>query len=160
VNSWKVILATMVIFGTGVVTGGLLVKYAVPGRDRHSQHSSPNVRPAQLTPAGLMRLDFLRRIERDLVLTPEQHEAIDKLVKDGQERTKKIIESIEPRRREEYKKTMEQFRAILTPAQRTRFDELVKQQQQRTREQRKNAPSRERPAQKPPAAERPAGTNS
>ena len=24
-NSWKVILATMVIFGTGVVTGGLLV---------------------------------------------------------------------------------------------------------------------------------------
>ena len=32
-NTWKVILATLVIFITGVVTGGLLVSYA----DRASQ---------------------------------------------------------------------------------------------------------------------------
>ena len=29
-NSWKIILATMVIFGTGVLTGGLLVGHYRP----------------------------------------------------------------------------------------------------------------------------------
>ena len=32
-NSWKVILATVVIFGAGVMTGGLLVNYV-----DHSHH--------------------------------------------------------------------------------------------------------------------------
>src|ERR1035437_5616366 len=41
VNSWKVILATMVIFGTGVVTGGLLVRHAGPGREHRQPR--PNI---------------------------------------------------------------------------------------------------------------------
>ena len=60
-NTWKVILATMVIFGTGVVTGGLLVRHAGSGRDRHSQRSTATVHAAQPSPAGVMRIEFLRR---------------------------------------------------------------------------------------------------
>ncbi len=156
VNSWKVILATMVIFGTGVVTGGLLVQHAGLGREHRQPRPSGAVHPAQPTPAGLMRTDFLRRMQGELDLTPEQHEQIDKILKEGQQRTKKLMEIVEPRRREEYKRTLEEFRAVLTPEQRKRLDGIVKQQQQRAREQRKAAPPHERP----PATNTPAATNS
>ena len=99
-------------------------------------------------------------MERELKLTAEQREPIDKILKEGQERMKKLMETVEPRRREELKKTIEEFRAVLTPEQQKRFDGLLKQQQQRAREQRKAAPPRERPAQNPPPGNTPAGTNS
>ena len=159
-NSWKVILATMVIFGTGVVTGGLLVRHVDHGRDRRPQHATGAVRPAQPSAAGVMRIEFLRRVERELDLTPAQREPIDKVLQEGQERMKTLMDTVEPRRREEFKKTMEEFRAVLTPEQQKRFDDLVKQQQQRAREQRKGGPSRERPPQGPPATNTPAATNS
>ena len=73
-NNWKVILATMVIFGTGVVTGGLLVRHADHGRDRRPQRAGGVVHPAQAAPAGVMRIEFLRRMERELDLTPEQRD--------------------------------------------------------------------------------------
>ena len=152
VNSWKVILATMVIFGTGVVTGGLLVRFADRSRERHPQRVQSAIRAAQPALAGVMRIEFLRRVERELELTPAQREPVDRILRDGQERMKKLMDTVEPRRREEYKKTIEEFRAVLTPEQRQRLDELLKQQQQqRAREQRKVAPPRERPPQGPPA---------
>jgi Spy/CpxP family protein refolding chaperone len=72
---------------------------------------------------------------------------------------KKLMDTVEPRRREEFMKTMEEFRAVLTPEQQKRFDELVKQQQQRGREQRKAAPPRDRSPQTPPPGNTPAATN-
>jgi hypothetical protein len=159
VNNWKVILATMVIFGTGVVTGGLLVRRADHGRDRRPQRAGVMVHPAQAAPAGMMRIDFLRRMERELELTPEQRDPIDKILKDGQERMKKLMDTVEPRRREEFKRTMEEFQAVLTPEQHKRFDALVKQQQQRARELRKAAPLREHPLQALPPGNAPGATN-
>lgn len=143
-NNWKVILATMVIFGTGVVTGGLLVRHAERGRDRHPQRIGGAVRPAQPLSAGVLRIEFLRRMERELELTPGQREPIDRILREGQERTKKLMDTVEPRRREEFKKTIEEFRTVLTPEQRKRLDTLIKQQQQRTRDQRKAATPPER----------------
>ena len=107
-----------------------------------------------------MRIEFLRRMERELELTAEQHEPIDRILKEGQERTKKLMDTVEPRRREEFKKTIEEFRAVLTPEQRKRLDALVKQQQQRARDQRKAAPPPERPPQSLSPGNTPATTNS
>jgi Spy/CpxP family protein refolding chaperone len=160
VNSWKVILATMVIFGTGVVTGGLLVAHAQHGRDRRPQRSANASRAAQPPSPGGTRLEFLRRMQRDLDLTPEQRDPIDKILKEGQERMKKLMETVEPRRREELRRTIDAFRAVLTPEQQKRFDDLLKQQQQRGREQRKAASPRGRPVQSPPPVATPAATNS
>ena len=157
-NGWKVILATVVIFGTGVVTGGLLVHHAQQGRDRRPQRAGGVVRPAQALSPGGLRIEFLRRIERELDLAPEQREPMDKILKDGQERMKKLMETVEPRRREEYKRTLEEFRAVLTPEQRTRFDVILKQQQ-RARDQRKAASPRDRSLPGPPPGSRPGGTN-
>jgi Spy/CpxP family protein refolding chaperone len=148
----------MVIFGTGVVTGGLLVRHAERGGNRHSLRVGGVVRPAEPSP-GVLRIEFLRRMERELDLTAEQRDPIDRILKDGQERMKKLMETVEPRRREEFKKTVEEFRAVLTPEQRQRFDALLKQQQQRAREQRKAAPLRDHPQPSPPASNAPAATS-
>jgi len=148
----------MVIFGTGVITGGLLVHHAQRGRDRHPQRSGDMVRPAQVLSPGVLRIELLRRMERELNLAPDQREPIDRILKDGQERMKKLMETVEPRRREEYKRTLEEFRAVLTPEQRIRFDTVLKQQQ-RARDQRKAAPPRERSPLSPPPGNPPATTN-
>jgi DNA-binding protein H-NS len=139
VNTWKVILATMLIFGTGVVTGGLLVRNSerikphsqkVPGQNT----SHPTQPFSSLSPNGV-RLEFLRRMERDLNLSKEQHEKIDAILAESQEHTRKLMEPISPLLREELETAREQFRAVLNAPQREVFDAMLKQQQ-RPREQR------------------------
>ena len=130
-NTWKVILATMVIFGTGVITGGIVV-------DRVAQRSRPHHPPTNKPPGspGGTRVDFLRKAERELDLTPQQREQTEKVIAGSQERIKKMMEPVNPKIREELQRTREDFRAILTPEQKARFDEMVKQQQ-RPRDQRR-----------------------
>jgi hypothetical protein len=128
-NTWKVVLATMLIFGTGVITGGLLVRHSDrvrPVRPPARPTAPRNVQPP--TPQ-VMRLEFLKRVERDLDLTPEQQQQADKLIKESQERSKKITEPVAPLLREELQRTREAFRALLTPEQRVRFEELLKHPQ-------------------------------
>ena len=137
-NTWKVIFATVVIFGAGVVTGGLLVKYSVQTPPRPHGQANRAVQPIS---AGGIRIEFLRRAERDLNLTAEQREQVDKILAASQERSKKIMEPVQPKIREELQETREQFRAVLNPEQKMRFDELLKQQQQqRQREQHRPPP--------------------
>jgi Spy/CpxP family protein refolding chaperone len=140
VNTWKVIFATVVIFGAGVITGGLLVKYSVqtPSRPKHD----PANRAVQPISAGGIRIEFLRRVERDLNLTADQREQIDKVISASQERSKKMMEPIQPKIREELQQTREQFRAVLNAEQKIRFDELLKQQQQQRQREPHRPPQR------------------
>jgi len=118
----------MVIFGAGVVTGGLLVRQAIWGRPFRAPHANQATRPAAVS-AGNMRIDFLRRAERELDLTTGQREEIDRILSASQERTKKIMEPVAPRLKELMQETKEQVRAVLTPEQQKRFDEMAKAQQ-------------------------------
>jgi hypothetical protein len=128
VNTWKVILATMVIFAAGVVTGGFLVRH-IQGPDGGSRPRSPaSSRVAQPVSAGGMRFEFLRRIQRDLDLTPEQRERVDKILKESQERARKIMEPVAPEMRLEIQRTKQEFREVLTADQQARFDQLLKHQ--------------------------------
>lgn len=130
-NTWKVILATMVIFGTGVITGGIVVDRVA---QRSRPHHAPGVKPSG-SPGGT-RVDFLKKAERELDLSTQQREQADKLISSSQERIKKMMEPVNPKIREELQRTRDEFRALLTPEQQTRFDEMVKQQQ-RARDQRR-----------------------
>ena len=83
-NSWKIILAAMIIFGAGVITGGLLVNH-VPGRqlgqvepsiaepnahlpaDNHGPADTPEVPLPRL--AERFNKDFVRRLDKSLHLT-------------------------------------------------------------------------------------------
>jgi hypothetical protein len=73
-----------------------------------------------------MRLEFLRRMERDLDLSLEQRERIDKILKESQEQTRKIMEPVAPALHAELQRTKEEFRRALTSEQQTRFDQLLK----------------------------------
>jgi len=129
VNTWKVILATMLIFGTGVVTGALVVRNSERGQGPLRPRNMSQARPVGTFSAGGLRVEFLRRAERDLDLNAEQRERIDKLMKESQERTRQIMDPVAPDLRAELQRTKEEFRQVLTLEQRTRFDELVKKQQ-------------------------------
>lgn len=148
-NTWKVILATVVIFVAGVVTGGLVVRHStqVPAPVRPRIAGAPRLAPTYS--AGGLRLEFLRRAERDLRLNPDQRERIDKLLQASQERTRKLMEPVAPELRAELEQTKDEFLAVLTPDQRARFEVLVKKQQQRPHDPRHAPTARETSA--PPA---------
>jgi Spy/CpxP family protein refolding chaperone len=129
VNTWKIILATMLIFGTGVVTGALVVRHSERAQGPLRPHNISQARPVGTFSPGGLRLELLRRAQRDLDLNPEQRERIDKLLKESQERTRKIMEPVAPDLRAELQRTKEEFQQVLTPEQRTRFEELMKKQQ-------------------------------
>ena len=128
-NSWKVILATIVIYGAGVVTGGLLVNHvhhsylrnprrmeAAPSTNSVSPTNGQN-QAASKPPRQpeILNRQFLQRLDAELHLTPDQHEAIQKIITDGQNLMRKTMLDARLEIREQ-----------LTPDQRSQFDELVK----------------------------------
>jgi Spy/CpxP family protein refolding chaperone len=121
VNTWKVILATLVLFGAGVVTGGLLVQHSILAKSPRAQHPAGVARQTPPSPWG-MRYEFLRRMGRDLDLTQEQRDRIDKILTESQEQTRKAVH-------EEFQRTKTAFREVLTPEQQTKFDDLIKRSQ-------------------------------
>jgi len=126
VNSWKIILATVVIFGCGVVTGGLLVNYverahpeirhpfAGPRHDRPASQELPLPRPQMLNQR------FVEQLGAALHLTPEQREKIGKIIADGQERNRDLWKLVS-------QDVRQRIRTELTPEQKKQFEELMKQ---------------------------------
>lgn len=146
---WKVILATLVIFGTGVITGGLLVGIADGARERRHHwfeiHTARLLQtvvsaPTNAMPEATNRLplplanpprrvfpkDFLERLDRELKLTAEQHQQIDQILDDGQKRAKEIWDRVTPELRTQMKLSRDKIRDLLTPDQKARFEELMK----------------------------------
>jgi hypothetical protein len=137
VNTWKVILATVVIFVAGVVTGGLLVHYS--SQSQAVQKVSENVHPAsiqntnsghefKLPPPlmGPLRKDFVDRLQHELKISAGQRERIEKIIGEGQEQARIIWEEIAPDMHQTIVDTKDKVRAELTPEQRIRFEELFK----------------------------------
>jgi Spy/CpxP family protein refolding chaperone len=160
VNSWKVILATLVIFGAGVVTGGLLVSYAV----RANTSAQPRPQPqfasqgqAQgLTPWQIRNRELVRRMDRELDLTSAQRDRIEKIIADSQERTKGLWKPIVPQMAREMQHVNAQIRDELTSDQQKKFDDIFKQRPLRKNED-LNRPGNQRRMTNVPSPEVPAG---
>jgi hypothetical protein len=127
VSPWKVILATMVIFGCGVVTGTLLMKTVVhsdlPATDlvlRAGTKDNPS------SPLQIQRVEFLHRMERQLKLSAGQREHIAKIMRASQDRTQPIWDLIAPQMRKEVKRVQEEIDQELDPEQQKKFAELLK----------------------------------
>ena len=141
-NYWKVILATVVIFGAGVLTGGLLVNHVDHSypKNPHRAPANPDAHPPdihdhapQRTPeipmprlAKEMGKQFVQQLNNTLKLTPEQHEKIEKIIADGQERNHEIWTNTAPKIWEVMQEVNQQIRAELTPEQLKPFEELLK----------------------------------
>jgi hypothetical protein len=127
VNNWKVILATAVIFGAGVVTGGLLVNYVQQHGAKGTRSKSPsttarlNVLPPgsedvklSKTPEILSK-QFLQQLDETLRLTSEQRAFIQKAINERQNQIRRTLQDARL-----------EIREVLTPGQMVQFDELVK----------------------------------
>ena len=149
VNTWKVVLATTVIFGAGVIVGGVLISQPDRAKERHRRQPGAGlpswhpqrkdfvqsaVRELQPSLDG-RRMDFVLSVHRELKLTPEQHERVEKIVREGQEQTKALWEGIAPNLRKEIQDVKDKIRAELTPEQEARFEELLKQRTPRRPEE-------------------------
>ena len=124
-NPWRVILATIVIYAAGVVTGGLLVRQAIPAPTAPAPVRTMTAVPLA-PPTPLQRIEVLKRISKQLDLSPEQHRRIERILRQHAERTKPLLDEINPRLREELGRTRELIRAELTPGQQAKFSELLK----------------------------------
>lgn len=116
---WKVIFATLLIFGSGVFAGSLLIKS--PRLAKPNEKSEPK-RPMPWE--GPARAESLKRLEKDLKLTPEQSEKIGAILAEGHKRSRSVAEPLLAKMREDGQKVREQIRAELTPHQVKRFDVL------------------------------------
>lgn len=137
-NTWKVILATLVIFATGVVTGGLLVKYAsnlntqpVAAAPAPQVSNGATNRPFQpaANPWQLQSRNLLRKMERELTLTEGQREHMEQIITNSQERTRFIWKPITPQMNREMARVRREMRDQLSPEQAARFDGFFKQRQ-------------------------------
>lgn len=141
-NTWKVILATLVIFVAGVITGGLVIsnsdkvaglprKAVTAEMPKHTASATSSVpvlgrEIRVLTPNFLLKKDFLSRLDRELKLKAEQHERIEKIIGEGQERIKGLCQTIDPQVQEELAETRAKIQAELTPVQQSLFAEIFK----------------------------------
>jgi Spy/CpxP family protein refolding chaperone len=142
-NSWKIILAIVVIFGAGVLTGGLLVNYVDLSHFKDNQRppdevipqpQTNNHDPGQPRPPDSLKprqpeilgKQFVQQLDTTLHLTREQRAAIAKIVADGQERNREIWTNVAPQMHKMLQDVRQQIREQLTPEQRKQFEELVK----------------------------------
>lgn len=133
----------MLIFGAGVVTGGLLVRIRVPAPLARPVNESPVAGSPAPAPG---RQQFVQRLHRELNLTPDQSAQVDRIMRESHEHMTKIMEPVAPQTREETRRVRQQIQAILTPQQKTKFNETFKRRQRDPEERRKyradtNSPS-------------------
>ena len=141
-NSWKVIWAAVVIFGAGVLTGGLLVSCVdrsplqnvrlpfvgarlhlqTGGHDQLRSEEFPRPRSPEM-----WKKEFVERLDNALKPTPAQHDAIQKIITEGQEQNRQIWTNVAPKMRQEMERVHQRIRAELTPNQQKKFEALTKQ---------------------------------
>ena len=119
-KAWKVILAALVIFSAGAITGGLVIKLTSP------IPRTPPPRSGQFPAVGHPRPDFLGRMQRELNLTAIQRQHIEQLLRGSQDHIKQLYDTIAPPVREEHLHVREQIKSELTPEQRNKFEEVFK----------------------------------
>ena len=147
-NAWKPILAALVIFAAGVVTGGLTVQIRQP-------HPAPNpggnapVKKVPAMPREAQLRELSRRMQAELDLAPEQRGRIETIVRDSQERMKAVRDEVGKKIGEEFREMRQKIRSELTPDQRKKFAEIMKKPDERDKRDDRSA----RPS--PPAAGKP-----
>jgi hypothetical protein len=128
VNAWKPILAAVVIFAAGVVTGGFVVDFGEPKPPRaFPRERGP--RNAEHPPGSRMegQLNWLmKRIQRDLKLTDKQAATVESAFKASREEMNLAFEELRPRMHASTEKLKEKLRGDLTEEQLAKFEKYLR----------------------------------
>ena len=126
-SPWKVILATMVIFACGVITGAMVTRTVAIKTQEHPPTAAAG--PSRMA-AGpvlqLQRAEFFKRMDKQLDLSAGQRDQIGKILKASQERTQPLWDQIAPQMRDELKKVREEIHGVLSPEQWMEFGEMMR----------------------------------
>jgi hypothetical protein len=122
VSPWKVILATMVIFVCGVVTGALVIRTALP---RPGPLRGPGFRDNNSSPAQFQNLNLLRRMDKELALTTNQHVQIEKIIHASQDRTQLLWNVIAPQMKGEVARMRGEVHDALNQTQQKQFEAML-----------------------------------
>ncbi len=132
-KEWRIVLAALVIFASGVVTGALtfmLSKQLSGKRDGGpfvSQNPRAGLTPGSFNPRHEAQIrDLMRRMDGTLELTPDQRERILGIVTNSQHRMQQIFQEMAPRTREEFRALHGRIRSELQPWQQREFDRLTR----------------------------------
>ncbi|MDP7050151.1 MAG: hypothetical protein QF721_11915 [Verrucomicrobiota bacterium] len=123
-NAWKPILAAMVIFAAGFVTGNFVADHGVS--------KPPRAVPREHGPRGPgSRMEgqlnwLMKRIQRDLQLTDAQAVKVESAFKASREEVKTYWEEMRPRMRASTEKLKETLRGDLTEEQIAKFEKYLR----------------------------------
>ena len=135
VNAWKPILAAVVIFAAGVVTGGFVVDFGEPNPPRAFPRER-GLRNAERGPGSRTegQLNWLmKRIQRDLKLSDKQAAKVESAFKASREEMKLTFEELRPRMRASTEKLKESLRDDLTEKQIAKFEKYLRPDAMRER---------------------------
>ncbi|MEI7728139.1 MAG: hypothetical protein WCO56_01110 [Verrucomicrobiota bacterium] len=121
-KTWKLILATLVIFVAGIVTGATVAHRLM------TAVKSPIPRQPEGVGRNWMmqRPEFLQRLKTELRLTSEQADKVAVILRQSNQRIEPLWELIGPLLQEETAKVRQEIKAVLTPEQQKQFEELAK----------------------------------
>jgi len=156
-SQWKVILATLLIFGSGIGTGLLLSKRDAPPIESHpgelgkfaptnSDDNQHSLRPVFFRSTGFL--------DRHLDLTEPQKEQVQSIMETSHERIRELSTPFRDQLKQEQKDVQKALRELLTPDQRKIFDHLP-----RYRFLNEKAQPSGRPSRRPGGASAPSGRN-
>jgi len=126
-GQWKVILATLLIFGSGIGTGVLLSKRNAPVDEPQPSElgkfasANSNDDPRSLRPVFFRSPGFL---DRHLDLTESQKEQVQLIMETSHERIRELSTPFRDQLTEEQQTVQKALREILTPEQTKKFDNL------------------------------------
>lgn len=138
-NAWKVILATLVIYVAGLLTGVFLLRVAPPAAPARPQVESP-----QIIALILAQQRLLDRMKQELRLTPQQLRKINAVFTDSRDHMKAVWTILEPEVQTEVAEVRDHIRAELTADQREKFEKLLKNRPRIDGPQRNPDPNRKR----------------
>jgi Spy/CpxP family protein refolding chaperone len=126
VNVWKPILAALVIFAAGVVTGGLTVQIRKPPLAPQPGPNPPVKRVPPMPREAQLR-ELSRRMQAELDLAPEQRDRVEAIIRESQERMKTFRDEVGKKIAEEFREMRLKIRTDLSPEQRKKFAEIMRQ---------------------------------
>ena len=133
-NTWKAILAVLVIFGAGFVTGHVASRMSESAKPPVAQNTAraaahPGQQPLSLE--QLRKVELMGRVQKELDLTPEQHARIEKIIEESQQRIRDLWDQVAPDIHDEYDDVQKKVCQELSPEQKKTFDDLMKKQQKK-----------------------------
>lgn len=141
-NDWRIVVAALVIFASGVITGGVTVRLSHSAVSRPPQMPPASTVAGEAPKPGAPRLgvamnnqlarhetqlrDLMQRMNRRLDLSAQQRGRIEDLVAETQHRLQQWFRDLNPRTREELRGLHDRIRAELTTEQRVEYDRLTR----------------------------------